>query len=162
MAGAHYDLLNCALDTIFGRELTLLDAPFDEDVVALVERQRNCRQIAVKREAVPVRVFLGLSIAVFECVAFAYACIRHRRTGRQIADHRLRSQVSRDFYAIFLHTNLCSFVELKFFNKALLAVCQRLVVHYRFLFADLVARAVKRFLWDRSTILQRHEVLRRR
>src|SRR5262245_2197306 len=73
MTMPHDDLIDRPRAAIFRRELTLLDRAFDVQVLALVEGDGDVGEIAVKRQAVPVCVFVPLLVAVLIPIALPKA-----------------------------------------------------------------------------------------
>src|SRR3954449_12218951 len=73
MAMPHDNFVDCPGAAVFRRELALFDRAFDVQVLALVEGDSDVGKIAVKRKAVPVRMFVPLLGAVLIPVALAQA-----------------------------------------------------------------------------------------
>ena len=81
--------------TVFRCELARLKCPFDKNVVALLVQGHDVSEVAVKHQAVPVRVFLRLIVAVRVAVALSNSRVRNRRSRRKIANGRLAAKVAR-------------------------------------------------------------------
>src|ERR1035441_2819257 len=95
-----------SLAAILRRELAGLERAFDEDVVALLERRGNVREVAIEPQAVPVRVFLGLVVAIRVAVALSHPHICDRRARRQIPNAGLSAEIPCQLDTIFLHIYL--------------------------------------------------------
>ena len=106
----------------FRSKLTLLEATLDEEIVALVVSRGERRQIAVKRQAVPVRVFLMLAGTVFERIALTQSCA----LATCVPEGRKRTSGLAARYPATSMRFFCMFLllirELKFFQETLYRV----------------------------------------
>src|SRR6266508_6201023 len=70
------NLVHSSGATVLRRELTGLERALHENVVALFVRGGDGGEVAVEHQAVPVRVLLGLIVAVRVAVAFSHPSVR--------------------------------------------------------------------------------------
>src|SRR5215471_11074222 len=89
--------------TVLRCELARLKRPFNENVVALLVQGHDVSEVAVKHQAVPVRVFLRLIVAVGVAVALSNPRVRNGRSRGQIANGWLAAKVARQLNSILLH-----------------------------------------------------------
>src|SRR6185312_12786197 len=92
-------------------KLALLDCPFDKDVVALIEGQRDFREVAIEGQAVPVRALVPLLAVVLEPIGLTKPRIGDGHTRWKISKFRLPDEISCDLDAIHLHVVLLTLLS---------------------------------------------------
>ena len=125
MAGLDVNFVNSPGHPVGRRELPLLQASFDVDVLALLICHHHVSDLIIKDQTVPVRVGLRLTVAPGEVIGLAQSGVSDLCSRAKESQRRLGCEIPGQLDSVLLHDGLRA---PQFLDKATLQPGGRVIV----------------------------------